>query len=242
LPRSTIVDIRKGQVIYSQTTPSTKIYLVIAGTVKVCRIAGEGRKVLVDIYGPDEFFGESAFVGSSESNEIASVLEYTQVMTWATSEIEQLALAHPQLAIALVQLLTQRTLDCAARIESFALDTIVLRLARALVRFSERLGHQIEDGSVEMIALTHELLSQYLGTSREIISLHMSDLRNKGYLRYSRRGIWLYADAMKDWLNENHVEEAKTNRLASVGAWNRPREFRFTAKRPGSVLRWQEIL
>jgi hypothetical protein len=98
LPRSLIVDIRKGQVIDSQTIPSTKIYLVVAGTVKVCRIAKEGRKILVDIYGPDEFFGESAFAGSPESNEIASALENTQVMTWAASEIEQLALARPQLA------------------------------------------------------------------------------------------------------------------------------------------------
>jgi CRP/FNR family cyclic AMP-dependent transcriptional regulator len=218
LPCSTITDVRKGHVIYSRDRPSTEIYLVITGKVKVCRMAEEGRAVLVDIYRPDEFFGESAFVSSSGNNEIATALENTQIMTWTTSEIEQLALARPQLAIALVQLLTQRTLDFAIRIESFALDTIVRRLARALVRFSERFGHQTEDRSVEMIALTHELLSQYVGTSREIISHYMNDFRNKGYLRYTRRGIWLYQDALQDWLKQGHIEESRRNVLASVAA------------------------
>src|SRR5437773_12557670 len=63
LPCSTILEYRKGQTIYSQDQPSTSIYLVIDGKVKVCRMADDGRQVVVDIYQPDEFFGESAFLG-----------------------------------------------------------------------------------------------------------------------------------------------------------------------------------
>ena len=62
LPCSTILEYRKGQTIYSQDQPSTSIYLVIDGKVKVCRLADDGRQVVVDIYQPDEFFGESAFL------------------------------------------------------------------------------------------------------------------------------------------------------------------------------------
>ena len=61
LPCSSIVEYRKGQMIYNQDQPSTSIYLVIDGKVKVCRLADDGRQVVVDLYQPDEFFGESAF-------------------------------------------------------------------------------------------------------------------------------------------------------------------------------------
>src|SRR6201993_3134506 len=71
LPCSTIVEYRKGQNIYSQDQPSTSIYLVIDGKVKVCRMADDGRQVVVDIYQPDEFFGESAFFGLAQRTEIA---------------------------------------------------------------------------------------------------------------------------------------------------------------------------
>ena len=72
LPCSTIVEYKKGQAIYGQDQPSTSIYLVIDGKVKICRLADDGRQVVVDIYQPDEFFGESAFVPPPSAGLLAS--------------------------------------------------------------------------------------------------------------------------------------------------------------------------
>ena len=202
LPCSTILEYKKGQVIYNQDQPSTSIHLVIDGKVKVCRLADDGRQVVVDIYQPDEFFGESAFLGLAQRTEIAVALENTKVMTWTTHEIEEITMKRPKLAIALLQLLVQRSMDFGYRIESFSVDNIARRLARTLIRFSERLGNKSEDGSVQMIPFTHELLSQYVGTSREIVTHYMNQFRRQGYLRYSRKGIMLYRDALKEWLKQ----------------------------------------
>jgi len=136
LPCSTILEYRKGQTIYSRDQPSTSIYLVIDGKVKVCRHADDGRQVVVDIYQPDEFFGESAFLGPAQRTELSMALENTKVMTWTTFEIEDIATRRPRLAIALLQLLVQRSMDFGTRIESFSVDNIARRLARALIRFS----------------------------------------------------------------------------------------------------------
>jgi len=200
LPCSTILEYRKGQTIYSRDQPSTSIYLVIDGKVKVCRMADDGRQVVVDLYQPDEFFGESAFLGPAQRTELSVALENTKLMTWTTVEIEEIAGRRPRLAIALLQLLVQRSMDFGSRIESFSVDNIARRLARALIRFSERLGHVAENGSVQMIPFTHELLSQYVGTSREIVTHYMNQFRRQGYLTYSRKGILLHRDALKDWL------------------------------------------
>jgi CRP/FNR family transcriptional regulator len=202
LPCSTILEYKKGQVIYNQDQPSTSIYLVIDGKVKVCRLADDGRQVVVDIYQPDEFFGESAFLGLTQRSEIAVALENTKVMTWTTNEIEEITMKRPKLAIALLQLLVQRSMDFGYRIESFSVDNIARRLARTLIRFSERLGSKNDDGSVQMIPFTHELLSQYVGTSREIVTHYMNQFRRQGYLRYSRKGIMLYRDALREWLRQ----------------------------------------
>src|SRR5580693_7914779 len=105
LPCSTIVEYRKGQTIYGQDQPSSSLYLVIDGKVKICRMADDGRQVVVDIYQPDEFFGESAFVGESQRSEIAVALESTKLMIWTINEIEDIATRRPKLAIALLQLL-----------------------------------------------------------------------------------------------------------------------------------------
>src|SRR5690349_512196 len=203
LPCSSIVEYRRGQSIYNQNQPSTAIYLVIGGKVKVSRLADDGRQVVVDIYQPDEFFGESAFVGTAPRAEQATALENTKLMAWGTTEIEDVIMKRPRLAVALVQIFVQRTMEFADRIESFSADNIAQRLARSLLRFSDRLGVRQDDGSVRMGPFTHELLSQYVGTSREIVTHYMNQFRREACLQYSRKGITLDRLAMQNWLGQN---------------------------------------
>lgn len=202
LPCSSILEFKRGQMIYSQDQPSTSIFLVIDGKVKVSRLADDGHQVVVDIYQPDEFFGESAFLSLAHRSEQATALEGVKLMTWTASEIEDLISKRPRLAIALLQILVQRTIDFTHRIESFSVDNIARRLARSLIRFSERLGVADDDGAIRMVPFTHELLSQYVGTSREIVTHYMNQFRRQGYLRYSRKGIILYRDAFREWLRQ----------------------------------------
>jgi CRP/FNR family transcriptional regulator len=203
LPCSSIVEYKKGQMIYNQDQPSTNIFLIIEGKIKVSRLADDGHQVVVDIYQPDEFFGESALLNLPHRCEQATALENTRLMAWTAAEIEDIVTKRPRLAVALLQILVQRTIDFTYRIQSFSVDNIARRLARSLIRFSERLGVVEEDGSVRMTPFTHELLSQYVGTSREIVTHYMNHFRRQGYLKYSRKGIVLYRDAFRDWLRQS---------------------------------------
>lgn len=202
LPTSPVRECNKEQVLYSPDVCSASIYMVVTGKVKVYRVAPEGRDVLVDIYHINEFFGDSPLIGAMNGHEKAVALEPgTRVMMWSGSEVEELILKRPRLGIALLQITAQRCIHFGWRIDGFASDTIERRLARTLVRFSERFGKVQEDGSIQMMPLTHEMLSQYVGTSREIITHHMTQFRRLGYLQYSRKEVIIHPDAMMhSWL------------------------------------------
>ena len=200
LPCSRIAEFKKGQLIYNQDQPSTCIYLVIEGKVKVSRMEDDGRQVVMDIYQPDEFFGESAILNLPHRSEQAVALDNTRLMAWSGAEIEDMVTKRPRLAVALLQILAQRSIDFTERIESLSVDNIARRLARSLIRFAGRLGTGGENGSARMAPLTHELLAQYVGTSREIVTHYMNQFRKDGYLQYSRRGIVLDRTALGEWL------------------------------------------
>lgn len=200
LPCTTQMECRRGQLIYGSELPSNNIYLVMEGKVKVCRKSSPGRPVVIDIYQTDDFFGEAAFLGARPDSEYAAAMERTKLMSWGVGEIEEIAARRPKLAVALLQLLAKRTAEFGERIESFSLDNIARRLARSLIRFSERMGETIADDSVQMIPFTHELLSQYVGTSREIVTHYMNLFRRQGLLEYSRQGILRNRGAMQNWL------------------------------------------
>jgi len=53
---------------------------------------------------------------------------------------------------------------------------------------------------VRIPPLTHQLISEYVGTSREIVTFQLNHLRQQGYLRYSRQGIQVSTDALRKHL------------------------------------------
>ena len=204
LPRSIVLEYRKGEIIYADDQPCNNLYLVISGTVKITRISDHGSQVLLDLYRPDEFFGEAAFVSLSHMSEQAVAHQKTTLMAWRAGDIEEMIMKRPQLAMALLQAFGQRALGLAERIESLSVDSIDQRLARTLLRFSDRLGTPQTDGSVVMEPLTHELLAQYIGTSRELVTCRMTNFRRQGYLQYSRKGITVYREALRAWIRDAH--------------------------------------
>lgn len=202
LPCSTVVEYKKGEIIYGHDQPCENLYLVLSGAVKITRLANHGGQLLLDLYRTDEFFGESSLLNLSNTAEQAMAHQRTTLMAWRTTDIEEIIMKRPRLAVALLQAFGQRSLGFTRRIESLFFDPIDRRLARSLIRFSERLGTPQADGSVIMEPLTHELLAQYVGTSREVVTCHMTNLRRLGYLQYSRKSIVLYRDALKSWLDQ----------------------------------------
>jgi len=210
LPVSSTTEYGKGQVIYSRDVSSSSLYLVVAGKVGISQITDDGSEVLLEIVRPDELFGESAFLGVSPCTEEATVIEKARLMTWAISDMEDLVMKRPRLAMALLQILAQRNAQLTHRIASFSVDTIRRRLARSLIHFSERLGTPEEDGFTRMMPFTHELLSRYVGTSREIITQYMNRFRKQGYLSYSRRGILLHRETLSAVLDRGGSPRADT--------------------------------
>jgi CRP-like cAMP-binding protein len=207
LPHKSVVDYRRGQVIYDESQPSNGIYLVVRGRVKSSVPTDNGSQTVVEIYGPEDFFGESGLLDLDHRGESTVALENATLMYWTTAEIEEQVERQPKLGLALIQTLVERCLGFEERLQSFALDKTPERIMRALLRFAERFGIRSEDGSARVPPMTHQLISEYVGTSREIVTFQMNRLRQEGYIRYSRKGIDVYAAPLDERLHRQIRQE-----------------------------------
>jgi CRP/FNR family cyclic AMP-dependent transcriptional regulator len=217
LPRKGVLDYRKGQIIFDDHEPSRGLYLIVQGRVKVAIPLDDGSQTVVDIFTTDDFFGESSLLGAAHYPERALALDNVTLMCWTATEIEDQIEKQPRLGIALLQMQVKRGLEYEQRLQSFALDKTPERVVRALLRFAERLGTRTEDGSTRIPPLTHQVISEYVGTSREIVTFQMNYLRQKGLLRYSRKAIQVYTDALAEYLQ---------SRVAGGAHWPQPGEDR----------------
>ena len=98
LPMSRVRECGAGQVIYGPEYPSTSIYLLVAGKVRLSQFAADGTEVLLDIVRPEEIFGESAFLDSRNVSERATAAEPSTVMSWEISDMETLVTSRPRRA------------------------------------------------------------------------------------------------------------------------------------------------
>jgi len=217
LPRKGVTDYRKGQIIFDEHQPSKGLNLVVQGRVKVSVPLDDGTQTVVDIFTTDDFFGESSLVGSNHYSERAMALDNVTLMSWSGAEIEEQVERQPRLGIALLQMLVKRGLDYEERLQSFALDKTPERVVRSLLRFAERLGTRTEDGSIKIPPLTHHVISEYVGTSREIVTFQMNHLRQKGFLRYSRKGIQVYSDALREHLQRQTRQQVDWSKTTNEG-------------------------
>jgi CRP/FNR family transcriptional regulator, cyclic AMP receptor protein len=133
-------------------------------------------------------------------------------MSWTAAAIEDMVTRRPRLTVALLQILAQRSNDLAKRIESFAADSIARRLSRSLLRFSERLGSEQQDGSIRISHLSHELISQYVGTAREIVTFHMNHFRRRGYVQYTRKELVLNRDKVSGFWTKGSERRGYTGK------------------------------
>jgi len=200
LPRKALNSYSRGDVIFDEHRPPEGLHLVLHGRVKVSVLLDDGVEALIDIFRTDDFLGESSLLGGFQGRQRAVALDNVSLMSWTAQEIEEQSQRQPKLGIAFIQMFVQRSLEYQARLQSFALDKTPERFVRCLLHFSDRMGTRGDDGYTSIPPLTHQVLAGYVGTTREIITLQMNHFRQKGMLRYSRKGIQVYEEALREYL------------------------------------------
>ncbi len=205
LPRKPVQEFAKRRIIYDEHQPSDSLYVVILGRVKITSTADDGFETIGRIVSAEGLFGESALVGSPVRTESAVALDNVSVMSWTRSEIEAQIEREPRLGIALAQYLVRQCIEMQDRIESMAMYKTPERVMLALVQLAGTLGTPMADGSIRIASLTHHTIAEFVGTSREIITFQMNRLRRAGMLRYSRKHIDIYSQAMQEALRNQGI-------------------------------------
>jgi CRP-like cAMP-binding protein len=199
LPARPLTEYAKGSVIYSGKCES--LYLVASGRVKVSRVAADGRGATVRIVPAEGLFGECCLINADGNERDRAVpLDRVQLMAWSRPEIEHQIEKEPRLGLALLEEFALAILEMNDRLQVMATCKTSERVMLSLLQLQRTLGERQANGAMRMASLTHMVIAEHVGTSREIVSAQMSRLRGLGVVRYSRRYIEIDLEAMEQAL------------------------------------------
>lgn len=98
---------------------------------------------------------------------------------------------HPKVLTALVQLLARRLREADRRLVEARTEDVLTRLSHHLLELGARYGRTGDEGLDLDIPLSQEQLAAWIGTTRESVSLALSELRSREAVSTARKRITL---------------------------------------------------
>jgi CRP-like cAMP-binding protein len=188
--------------IYANGDEDESMYLIESGQVKLSMSSAAGKDCLLAIYTAGDVFGESCFASSLSTStkrfETATAMQPTVVRRASRRDF----LAAVERTKATEVLLTHLARRIAER-QTAVFDLVTMpserRLAKVLLGVAEELG-VAEDPYLKLDQkISHEELSQIVGTTRPRITAFIQRFRERGLVVTSGRAINVHREKLRDF-------------------------------------------
>jgi CRP/FNR family transcriptional regulator, cyclic AMP receptor protein len=173
---------KKEAVVLFENENANTLFVIVSGKVKISRMSDEGKEVILTILNESDFFGEMGLLDGMSRSATVTAMEDTELFLIQRNEFLDLLHAYPEVAIALLEELTQRLRSADMKIKSLSLKDAEGKVATVILQIANDAG-KIKQGTVEIEKLPYQHdLANMAGTSRETISRTLHTFAKKGFI------------------------------------------------------------
>ena len=176
----------RGSVILFEDDQGDSLFLLADGQVKVVLIGEDGREVILSVLREGSFFGEMALLDDQPRSAHVIAMEDSSLLVLRREDFQARLRQSPEVAIALLRELAGRLRRADEKIGGLVLLDVNGRVADLLLRMAD------EEGGIHITRkITHHVIAQMIGSSRETVSRTMRDFVDKGWIQVGRKDIQL---------------------------------------------------
>lgn len=175
------ISVARDESVYASGDQNQKVYIIDSGRIKLLMISPAGKQCLLAIYSAGDVFGELCLAGADESPETATAMVDTILKRVSSSGFRS-SLSDNSLFDSFVQYLVVRIAEQQQTIASLMTVDSEQRLGEALLMLARKLGRQHSHGIRIEHKITHEDLSEIVGTTRPWISRLLHKFRELGLI------------------------------------------------------------
>ena len=172
-------EIRRREVIYLPGDPGGSLFFVNGGRVKISKVTRDGKALTLSYCGPSEVFGEGCLVDGGPREEMAEAMENAMITELERGDFEKLLQAHPTLGYQMTRLLARRRRDIENKLETLVFRDVTSKLAELLLELAGEYGVDDARGTLVALKITHQELANLIGSTRETVSLTLSQFKKK---------------------------------------------------------------
>jgi CRP/FNR family transcriptional regulator, cyclic AMP receptor protein len=173
-------------VVVRQGDPSSSLFLVERGAVRLSSVTPDGREVVVAVLGAGDVFGEAAVLGEPSPVE-ARVVGQAFLIALDVDDMQAVFERSPATGAQLLRLLASRVHRTERALGDAMAADLGTRLARRLHDLATTHGAPVKDGVRISIPLTQDELARMVGASREAVNRSLRTLVARDLVRTTRR-------------------------------------------------------
>ena len=173
--------------------PGEAVFIILHGTVKI-HIEQGGRDVILAILGAGDMLGEMSLIDSVGRSASAVTLENSLMLWMDKTTFNYMLDNYPPVARNLVKILSARVRLSDQLIQALATLDVNGRVARQLLAFAEKYGHEKEGATQLRIVLTQSDIADLVGASRKRVNQAMVSFKEQGFIDTNADGRILIRD------------------------------------------------
>ena len=176
------VTVARNAQIYKVGDTDEAVYFIESGQVKLLMLSPEERECLLAIHTSGDIFGELCLSGVGTRLETATAMEETVVRQIPCSRFLARLSSDAPFVVAFVRYMMVRIADQQQVIANLVTVDSEQRLGKTLLRLAQTLGKKAPNSTRIELRITHEELSEMVGTTRPRISVFMQRFKNLGLI------------------------------------------------------------
>jgi CRP-like cAMP-binding protein len=194
------VKIAKHVNVYTCGDQEQMIYFIESGRIKVLMLSPEGKECLLAIHSAGDIFGELCLSGSGSRLETATAMEETSLKQIPCSKFLA-RLSRDSLFDGFVRYLAGRIADQQQLIADMVTVDSEQRLGKTLLQLARTLGKKEPRGIRIELQISHEELSEMVGTTRPRITLFIQRFQDLGLIERSfKRSLIIQEEKLTSYL------------------------------------------
>jgi CRP/FNR family transcriptional regulator, cyclic AMP receptor protein len=181
----TTLKVAKHDYVYITGDFADSVYFVECGELKLLMLSTEGKECLVSLHTTGDTFGECCLAGSTARRESAMAMEYT-ILKRIACRTFLVHLTRHSLLEGFTQYLVHRIAEQQEMIANLLMVDSEHRLGETLLLLARKLGHPDPQSTRIEQKITHEELSEMVGTTRPRITHFLHKFRGMGLIQITR--------------------------------------------------------
>lgn len=165
----------KNTVIINEGDETGSLYIVMEGSANALSINSNGKQIILNVFRPGDYFGEMSFIDAEPRSAAVITREKSKITIIKKKVFDQIIADNPKIMLNIMKGLVGKIRRATKQIEDLVFSDVYSRIAGLLIELKNQ-----EDLVSEK--LTNTEIAFRVGSSREMVSRIITELKNGGYI------------------------------------------------------------